>query len=104
MTRFQPRPARSTAHSAPSPVPEPVTIATLPDFAISLSPISRGAFHRLGSPPKAKQGREWHAHGRSVFDEEARGAADRGVARAGPRYGADPGRGRRHGALRRPHR
>src|SRR4029077_19659599 len=58
MTRFQPRPARSIAHSAPSPVAEPVTIATLPDFAMSLSPISRGAFHRLGSPPKAKQGRK----------------------------------------------
>src|SRR5229473_4409859 len=59
MTRFQPRPARSIAHSAPSPVAEPVTIATLPDFAMSLlPPISRDAFHRLGSPPKAKRGEE----------------------------------------------
>src|SRR5512139_4002830 len=97
MTTFQPRPARSTAHVAPSPVAEPVTIATLPDFAMSLSPISRTTFHRLGSSPEAKR----TGHGRSVFDEESRGAADRRLARAGPRHGHDPGSGRRHGAVRR---
>src|SRR5687768_6826339 len=55
MATFQPRSARSIAHEAPSPVAEPVTIATLPDFAMCPSPISRPALHRLGSAPKAKR-------------------------------------------------
>ena len=61
------------------------------------------AFHRLGSGPKAKRAGHGQGHGRSVFDEEPRGAADRRLARAGPRHGHDPGRRRRHGAVRRPH-
>src|ERR687898_1086733 len=103
MATFQPRSARSIAHEAPSPVAEPVTIATLPDFAMCPSPISRPALHRLGSGPKAKWAGHGRAHGRSVFDEEPRGAADRRLARPGPGYGDDPGRCRRHGAVRRPY-
>ena len=38
----------STAQAAPSPVAEPVTIATLFVFAMSFLPISRGTLHRLG--------------------------------------------------------
>src|SRR5215475_10490604 len=55
MATFHPRSARSIAQEAPNPVAEPVTIATLPDFAMSSLPISTGAFHRLGSAPKAKR-------------------------------------------------
>src|SRR5262245_6188737 len=46
---FQPRSARSIAQVAPNPVAEPVTIATLLDFAMSLLP-SIGC-DVIGHPP-----------------------------------------------------